>query len=289
MASGGGLYSSAAGSQAVRPAVAELIGTFILVFVGCSVAVAGALGLPVAGPPYNSLAVALAFGIALLIVAAALGHVSGGHVNPAVTIGQAAIGKFPWKQVPMYLAAQLAGAVLAALAVWLCFGDAAHDQANLAATGLAHGVGVGRGLIVEALITFVLVFVVGLTASDPRVPSARIAAIAVGFTLAAAVFVGGPLTGGGVNPARALGPMIVSGHLDNWWIYIVGPLAGGLLGALAAAFVLQAFEMEQEKQERDSADAEPVVVRPQVGPAFRWPSRKPGVSPRERRARRRRD
>src|SRR3712207_4390439 len=169
--SGGGLYSSAAGTQVVRPAVAELIGTFILVFVGCSVAVAATLEDPVAGAPYDSLAVALAFGIGLLVVAAALGHVSGGHVNPAVTIGQAAIGKFPWSQVPLYLGAQVLGAVLAALAVWLCFGDAARDEANLAAPAIADGVGVARAFLVEALITFVLVFVVGLTASDPRVPS----------------------------------------------------------------------------------------------------------------------
>jgi hypothetical protein len=90
---------------------------------------------------------------------------------------------------------------------------------------------VGRGLLTEILITFVLVFVVGLVASDPRVPSAQVASIAVGFALAAGVFVGGPVTGGGVNPARALGPMIVSGQLDDFWLYIVGPLIGGVLGA----------------------------------------------------------
>jgi MIP family channel proteins len=244
--SGGGLYSSAAGSQVVRPAVAELIGTFVLVFVGCSVAVAGVLERPVAGAPYDSLAVALAFGIALLIVAAALGHVSGGHVNPAVTLGQAAIGKFPWSQVPTYLAAQLAGAVLAAFAVWLCFGDAGRDEAALAAPALADGVGAARGFLVEALITSILVFVVGLVASDPRVPSSTIAPIAVGFALAAGVFVGGPLTGGGVNPVRALGPMLVAGQLDDVWLYVLAPLVGGLLGAFAARFALQAFEAEQE-------------------------------------------
>ena len=133
------LYSSSTDGAPARPLVAELMGTFILVFVGCSVAVAGALQRPVAGPPYDSLAVALAFGIALVAVAAAIGHVSGGHVNPAVTIGQAAIGQFPWRTVPGYIAAQLGGAILAAFAVWLCFGDAARDDANLGATALARG------------------------------------------------------------------------------------------------------------------------------------------------------
>lgn len=220
------LFSSSTGGAPARPLVAELVGTFILVFVGCSVAVAGALQRPVAGPPYDSLAVALAFGITLVAVAAAIGHVSGGHVNPAVTVGQAAIGKFPWRSVPGYLGAQLLGAILAAFAVWLCFGDAAREDAAVGATALADDVNAGQGLLTEVLITFVLVFVVGLVASDPRVPSARIAGIAVGFALAAGVFVGGPLTGGAVNPARALGPMIVSGQLDDFWLYILGPLVG---------------------------------------------------------------
>jgi MIP family channel proteins len=242
---GGGLYSSATG-QILRPGAGELIGTFILVFVGCSVAVAAGLDRPIAGPAYNSLAVALAFGLALAAVVGAIGHVSGGHVNPAVTIGQAVIGKFPWKQVPVWVGAQLLGAILAALAVWLCFGDPARDDANLGATALADGVSVGRGLLIEALITFVLVFVVGLVAGDPRVPSAPAASLVVGFALAAGVFVGGPLTGGGVNPARALGPMIVSGELGDFWLYIVGPLIGGVAGAVAANFVLKAFQMEQD-------------------------------------------
>jgi glycerol uptake facilitator-like aquaporin len=124
----------------------------------------------------------------------------------------------------------------------------ARDDANLGATALGDAVNVGQGLLTEALITFVLVFVVGLVASDPRVPSARIASIAVGFALAAGVFIGGPLTGGGVNPARALGPMIVSGQLDDFWLYIIGPVIGGLLGAFAAAYVLRAFQEEQARQ-----------------------------------------
>src|SRR5215203_2119916 len=120
-----GLYSSATGGAISRPAVAEFVGTFVLVFVGCSVAVAAALERPVAGPPYNSLAIALAFGLALVAVVAAIGHISGGHVNPAVTLGMAATGKFPWKYAPIYVAAQLVGAVLAALATGITFGGPA--------------------------------------------------------------------------------------------------------------------------------------------------------------------
>jgi len=243
---GKGLYGSATGGSILRPAVGELAGTFILVFVGCSVAVAASLKRPIAGPPYDSLAVALAFGLALLIVAAALGHVSGGHVNPAVTIGQAATGKFPWRHVPHYLGAQIAGALLAALAVWLCFGDQARDKAKLGATAVAPGVGLGQAFAVEALITFVLVFVVVLAARDPRIPSANIAAVAVGFALAAAVFVGGTLTGGGVNPARALGPMLVAGELADFWLYLLAPVVGGIAGAALASFALSHFLDDQE-------------------------------------------
>jgi glycerol uptake facilitator-like aquaporin len=163
-----------------------------------------------------------------------------------VTVGQAAVGLFPWRSVPVYLIAQLLGAVAAALAVWLCFGDAARDQANLGATALAENVSVMRGLFTETLIVFILVFVVGLVAGDPRVPSARIASIAVGFALACGVFIGGPLTGGAVNPPRALGPMIVSGQLDDFWLYIVGPLAGGVFAAIVALYLLRALQIEQD-------------------------------------------
>ena len=169
----GGLYGSSTGGSVLRPAVGELLGTFILVFVGCAVAVAATLKDPIAGSPYDSLAVALAFGIALVIVAAALGHVSGGHVNPAVTIGQAVTGRFPWPRVPVYIAAQLVGAVLAAAAVWLSFGEQAREKANLAAPAVAQGVGLGQAFVVEALITFVLVFVVVLVASTRAFPALR--------------------------------------------------------------------------------------------------------------------
>ena len=137
--------------------------------------------------------------------------------------------------------------MLAAAAVWLSFGDQAREKASLARPAVAQGVGLGQAFVVEALITFVLVFVVVLVASNPRVPSAQIAAIAVGFALAAAVFVGGPLTGGGVNPARALGPMIVAGEFGDGWVYILAPLlVGGAVAAFAGDFCLRAFEGDDE-------------------------------------------
>ena len=229
-----GLFGSNIGANMLAAAAAETIGTFILVYGGTAVTVAALINAPVAGPGYNSVATPLAFGLALLIVVASIGHVSGGHVNSAVTLGLAVTGRFPWRSVPAYLLAQLTGALLGALATWATFGTAARSDAHLAATTSAVGVGAMQGLLVEALVTFVLVFVVVSVATDDRV-HASLAPIAVGAALAVAVFVAGPVTGGAVNPVRALGPALVDGQLPNIWIYIVGPLLGGLAAALVYA------------------------------------------------------
>ena len=229
---GGGLYGSQIdASHIVGAAIAELVGTFILVFGGTAVAVGAILARPTAGPAYDSLAVALAFGLTLAAVVAAVGHVSGAHVNPAVTLRMAATKKFPWQYVPHYVGAQLVGAVLAALATWITFGGPARGEAKLAATYPTQGVGDLQAFVVEILITFVLVFVVMAVATDERAPAA-LAPIAVGFALAVGVFIAGPVTGGSVNPARSLGPMLVAGDLTSVWLYVLGPIIGGVLGAL---------------------------------------------------------
>jgi MIP family channel proteins len=227
---GDGLYGSSTSAPIMGSAVAELVGTFILVFGGTAVATAAILSRPTAGAAYDSLAVALAFGLALAAVVAAIGHVSGGHVNPAVTLGMAATGRFPWKSVPVYLGAQIVGAVLGALGTWLAFGGPGRAEAKLAATYPAQGVGDLQAFLLEILITFILVFVVISVATDDRAP-APIAPIAVGFALAIGVFIAGPVTGGAVNPVRALGPMLVAGDLTSAWLYILGPIIGGVLAA----------------------------------------------------------
>ncbi|MEU7813587.1 aquaporin [Pseudonocardia sp. NPDC049154] len=183
---GGQLYGSSIGTNTAAATVAELIGTFVLVYGGTAVAVAATLDRPVAGPVYNSLATPLAFGLALLGVVASIGHVSGAHVNPAVTIGLAATGAFPWRLVPAYVVAQIVGAVLGSLATWLTFGNPGRDEAALAATAPAAGVGGGTTFLVELLVTFVLVFAVVSVATDDRVHS-RLAPVAVGAALAVAI------------------------------------------------------------------------------------------------------
>jgi MIP family channel proteins len=209
---------------------AELVGTFGLVFAITATAVAAGLQTPLAGTPFGSLSIALVNGIVLAAMVAAVGHVSGAHLNPAVTIGLATIGRFRWRLVPGYLGAQLGGGVLAGLGTWAVEGDTARGAQHLAANSVTHGISDWRALITEILITFLLVFVVTAVTTDPRVPPAM-APVAIGAALSAAVFIGGPITGAAVNPARALGPMIVAGSFAGWWIFLIGPLLGGLLGA----------------------------------------------------------
>jgi MIP family channel proteins len=227
-----GLYGSEIGGNVLGSALAELIGTFILVFTGCAVAVAAILQRPTAGPAfYDSLAVALAFGIGLVVIVAAIGHVSGAHVNPAVTLALAVTNKFPWAQVPLYIGAQLLGAVLGAVAVWISYGDAAREVAAVAATFPVDGVGDLRAFLVEIFVTFILVFVVISVATDDRAP-AGVAPLAVGFALACGVLIAGPVTGGSLNPARTLGPMIVAGQFSALWVYILAPVIGAVLAAV---------------------------------------------------------
>ncbi len=229
-----GLYGSQVdSSNLLGSAVAELIGTFVLIYTGCAVAVAAILQRPTAGPIfYDSLAVALAFGLALVVIVAAIGHVSGAHVNPAVTLALAVTKNFAWQYVPVYLGAQLVGAVLGAVAVWITYGGAAREAASLAATFPTDGVDDLRALVVEILVTFILVFVVISVATDERAP-AGVAPLAVGFALACGVLIAGPITGGSLNPARTLGPMVIAGQFTAIWLYIVGPIVGAVLAALA--------------------------------------------------------
>ena len=214
----------------VRAALAEAVGAFILVLTIIMAVIAASLSRSIAGPPYGSLAIPIAGGIALAIVVASLGPISGAHVNPAVTVGLAVNRRFPWGYVPAYLTAQFVGAVGAALLAWSLYGERARTQVKLGATYPAAEVPIWRALLVEAVVTFILVLVVIVVATDGRV-APGVASMAIGAALAAAIFISGPLSGGGVNPARAIGPMVVAGDFTDWWVYLVAPVAGGVLAA----------------------------------------------------------
>jgi len=228
---GHGADATQGGANILRAATAEAVGTFLLVLVGTAVATTATLGKNTAGPAYDSLSIALSFGLVLVAIVAALGPVSGAHVNPAVTIGLAVTGKFPWRAVPAYIGAQVIGAVVAALAVWGAYGQQAYTKAHLGTPAPVHGSTELQGALVEALIAFLLVFTVMAVATDKRAP-AGIAPVSVGFALAAGVLLGGPVSGGAGNPARARGPMLVSGTYPSVIIYILGPLVGGIVGAV---------------------------------------------------------
>jgi MIP family channel proteins len=211
-----------------RAVTAETIGTFVLVLAITSAAVAATLSRPVAGTPYGSLAVPVAGGLALAIGVASFGPISGAHFNPAVTLGLAASRRFPWAYVAGYLLAQLAGALAAAAVTWGLYGNQARTIAHLGATVPAAGASAGRVLAAEAIVTFVLVLVVVAVATDTRVPRG-IAALAIGAALAVAIVIAGPVSGAGVNPARAIGPMILAGQFTDWWAYLTAPLAAGAI------------------------------------------------------------
>jgi MIP family channel proteins len=211
-----------------RVTVAEAVGSFMLVLAIISVAITTTLGRPFAGAPYGSLAIPLAGGIMLAVVAASMGHVSGAHLNPAVTLGLAVNRRFPWKYVPVYLIAQFAGAIGAAAVAWGFYGAQARNKAFLGATLPGAGVGTWRTFGVEAVGTFFLVLVIVSVATDIRVAKG-LAAVAIGAALAAAMLIGGPLTGAGYNPTRTLGPMILSLKFTDLWVYIVAPIVGGVV------------------------------------------------------------
>lgn len=219
-----------AGMNMARAGVAEMVGAFFLIYTGTATAVAATTGASIAGDPPNSLAVAMAFGLVLAAMVGALGPISGAHLNPAVTLGLAVIGRFPWRYVPTYMIAQLIGAILGAAATWLTLGAAARDEGGLGATYPADGISDGRAFLVEAFITFLLVFVI-VAVTDKRAHIAT-ASTSIGFALVAAVLIGGPSTGGAVNPVRALGPMLVALDFTSFWVYLFAPLVGGVAAAL---------------------------------------------------------
>ena len=222
-----------------RAVTAEAVGTFVLVLAITSAAVAASLSRAVAGAPYGSLAVPVAGGLALAIAVASIGHISGAHLNPAVTLGLAVNRHFPWAYAPGYIIAQLAGATAAAAATWGLYGNQARSIAHLGATGPAAGVSAGRVLAAETVVTFVLVLVVVAVATDGRVPRG-ISAIAIGAALAVGIVISGPVSGAGINPARAIGPMILAGQFSDWWAYLMAPLVGGAVAVLLYDRVLRA-------------------------------------------------
>lgn len=214
-------------SDLSRALVAETIGTFALIFIGAG---AGALGIG------GLVGVALAHGFVIVGFAYSYGHISGTHINPAVTIGVWLAGKMDTGKAFSYVVFQLLGGALGAFALRYVLGGTAT---GLGATSLAEGLTVGgatisitpgMGLVIEAILTFFLVNAVLNAAVSGK--AGDLAGLAIGVTLVFAILMGGPLTGASLNPARSLGPAMATGNFTNLWIYFAGPLLGAAVAVV---------------------------------------------------------
>ena len=220
---------------------AELIGTLGLTFVA-----AGADAIAAAShDALTQAATLIAPGLLVMAMIYAIGDLSGAHINPAVTLGFAARGAFPWRHVLPYWAVQLAGALLAAALVHFLFGGAGHGGVTV-----PHGVR-GTSLAIEIILTFFLVFVILNTATGHKLLGPN-AGIAVGATIALDGWVGGAVSGASMNPARSLGPAIVAANYDDFYIYIIGPM----LGALIATFCVWVLRGPPRSHEEETATGE---------------------------------
>ena len=218
--------------------VAEAVGTFLFFFVGAGSVV---LTADSAGGGPGLVGVAFAHGLALAVMVSTFGAVSGGHFNPAVTVAVRLAGRIEWSHAVMYVVAQLLGAVVAGFALAWVMPDPLADATSLGTPALGAGIGVVEGIAIEAVLTLLLVLAVFGTAVDPRAP--RLGGMAIGLAVAADVLMGGPLTGAAMNPARWFGPAVAAGVYDDWYVWWIGPLLGGIVAAVLYRYV---FEGEAE-------------------------------------------
>ena len=265
--------------------LAEFLGPFTLVVAGVG-AIISTQNLSDGG---NLVAVALAHGLAIGLMIAALGHISGGHFNPAVTISMLAVSEISVIRAASYIVAQVLGGTAGAGILTVIFpalGPLGRNNpgVNLGLPGLGPDVSVTGALIMEILMTFFLVLVIFGTVLDPRGPKA-IAPLAIGLIITMDILTGGRITGAAMNPARAIGPAFVQQDFTNWWIYWVGPIIGGVIASLAYKSIwLNGGRVALPPVRRGSP-----IVASQTAPAADTPSAPPQPSqPARRRSSRQR-
>jgi aquaporin Z len=207
----------------LKNSVVEFVGTFALIFVGA--------GSIIATGGQNLVAIALAHGLAIGLMVAAAGHISGGLYNPSLTVGLMVTRRIGLGRGVYYIVAQLVGATVAALTLKVIFAPAAAAAVNLGTPAVGLGVGTGAAVLAEIIMTFFLMYSVFGVAVDQRGAKA-IAGLVIGLTITMDIFVGGGLTGAAMNPARWFGPAIIQAAFDNWWIYWVGPIVGASIAAV---------------------------------------------------------
>ncbi len=205
--------------------IAEFIGTFFMVFFGC-----GSMVLAQVNPSFAGSSIPIIWGGVVSIMIYAVGHISGAHFNPAVTLAFWLTRKFPLKRLPGYVFSQTLGAIVASGLIQFIWGGA-HD---FGATYMS--VPLLQGFVVEVLLSFALMFVITSVATDTRAVG-ELAGLAIGSTVALAAFVGGPLTKASMNPARSLGPAVMIGEVSSVWPYLIAPCVGTVLGAITYEWI----------------------------------------------------
>jgi len=217
-------------TEYVRRGVAEFIGTFAVIFIG-----AGATIYAVNGS-FDPMVAAFAYGLVIAVMVSAFAHISGGHFNPAVTLGFLVTRRIPAVQGVFYWIVQFGAAALAGVLLkWVL--PSQVKAGHYGAPSVNSIITSGKAVTIEAVGTFFLVIVVFATAVDAKGTFRQIAGLAIGFTITFDVLMAGGLTGGAFNPARAFGPELASGYWKNAWVYYVGPFAGGALAAIVYELV----------------------------------------------------
>lgn len=221
----------------IKKSIAEFVGAFAIVFFGCGAIVVGALqsnSILLANVPW-------VFGGVVSIMIYALGHISGAHFNPAVTLGFAVVKRFPFWEVPIYWGAQFLGGIVAAFLLLFLFPESPIFGATIPSLITS------KALFVEGVLTFFLMFVIISVATDSRAVG-TMAGLAIGLTVALDAWLGGGLTGASMNPARSLGPALLENRFEYLWIYFLGPGVGACLAAL----LYEGIRCENSKEKQDA-------------------------------------
>ncbi|ONK73891.1 uncharacterized protein A4U43_C03F640 [Asparagus officinalis] len=229
----------------LKKVMAEVIATFMLVFVTCG---AGALSRS-DQHRVSQLGASVAGGLIVTVVTVmiyAVGHISGAHMNPAVTLAFAVTRHFPWVQVPFYMSAQFTGAMIASFTLHKVL-PPLHDLGTTTPSGTAY-----QALVMEIIATFTLMFVTSAVATDTRAVG-ELAGLAVGSSVCIGAILAGPISGGSMNPARTLGPAVVSSNYREIWVYMVGPVVGALMGAWSYNFIRATDKAPPLSAERQSS------------------------------------
>lgn len=217
--------------NAYKKYIAELVGTFALVFIAAGSVCADFYLRQTGGQGLGLLGISIAYGVVVIAVIYATSYVSGSHINPAVTISFWITKRMEPNTAIMYIFAQISGAVLAGFASKILFPEALKTV-YLGTSVLAPGVSVARGILMEFIITFLLIFTIYGTLVDKRAP-AGFAGVAIGLVVLFGSMIGGTVSGGAMNPARVFGPAIASGQFAHHYVWWIGPI----LGAIAAGFI----------------------------------------------------